>query len=400
MERLDEGVRVVQKALCEVDERIPWIGTLDEKGKECKPCSPKALNRACAKLGIPAPTTTGKKEQAFLDWNKIYGESAPFVKAMQDRRSVNRTLAFFDSLKKRSDKGFTYFNTKYLGAHTGRITAEGGLNMLNLPKEPVWGFPIRNIFVPRKGKRFIIADYANIEAVIAAAVVGHWDVVDRFEKGEDMYEIYARDLLNYTGPTPLKKHDPELRGFAKLFGLGVAYGAGAATVLDKSYLPKTEANFNKIKRAIYTFRSRYRFIRAYWDKLEFEMRSSIGGDHKVHLPSGRVLYYYDVKIGLDKYGRKKLFARPPGRKNSTAWWGGPLFENLMQAITRDLMRDSRLRLDRAGYTEVLEVYDEIVVETDRPNALKEMTQILEERSQWASEIPLRIGTMESDFYTK
>lgn len=92
----------------------------------------------------------------------------------------------------------------------------------------------------------------------------------------------------------------------------------------------------------------------------------------ITLPSGRQLTYHDVStwpsgkpwapLGITYWG----YNTNP-KNGGIGWiaidtWGGRLVENLIQAISNDILRFSTVTLEREGYPVVLHVYDEIVSE--------------------------------------
>ena len=82
--------------------------------------------------------------------------------------------------------------------------------------------------------------------------------------------------------------------------------------------------------------------------------------------------------------------------------GGKLFENLCQAIARDIMAANMPLIEAAGYTTVLTVHDEIIAEApDRSefNA-KHLASLLSANPEWAPDIPLAAAGFETYRYRK
>ena len=120
------------------------------------------------------------------------------------------------------------------------------------------------------------------------------------------------------------------------------------------------------------------------------------------LPSGRALCYPAPKVedgnkitymGIDQYTRKWT-------RISTH--GGKLFENLCQAVARDIMAANMPLIEAAGYQIVLSVHDEIIAEApDEPqyNA-KHLASLLAANPSWAPDIPLAAAGFETYRYKK
>jgi DNA polymerase I-like protein with 3'-5' exonuclease and polymerase domains len=96
--------------------------------------------------------------------------------------------------------------------------------MQNLTKGKLFGASVRDLFVPRDGHKFIIADLSNIEPRCAAAIAGDTEFLELVGKGMDIYEAYARKALGYKDPRPLKEVDNDLRQRSKIAVFGLGYG--------------------------------------------------------------------------------------------------------------------------------------------------------------------------------
>lgn len=82
-------------------------------------------------------------------------------------------------------------------------------------------------------------------------------------------------------------------------------------------------------------------------------------------------------------------------------WGGTLVENLVQAIARDCLAESLLRLDDAGYRIPLHVHDEVVLDVPSgTGSVEEVTEIMSRPIDWAPGLPLKAAGFECEFYQK
>lgn len=125
----------------------------------------------------------------------------------------------------------------------------------------------------------------------------------------------------------------------------------------------------------------------------------------IRLPSGRRLAYYNAKIILNSNGRTSItysgIESQSKRWGTLQTYGGKLVENIVQAIARDCLAEAMKRLDRAGYTIVMHVHDEVVLDvpTEQDDADK-ITKIMSMQIQWAKGLPLKADTYETPFYRK
>jgi DNA polymerase I-like protein with 3'-5' exonuclease and polymerase domains len=165
-------------------------------------------------LGMPKSTDANDPEWiAFVE-----RVDKPYVKAFTDLRRISKHLATLQTIENRIDAdGILHFSMKYCGSRlTGRWAGDSGLNMQNLTKGELFGASVRDLFTPRRGHKFVIADMSNIEPRCAAAIAGDTEFLELVGKGMDIYEAYARKALGYNDPRPLKEVDNDLRQRSKI----------------------------------------------------------------------------------------------------------------------------------------------------------------------------------------
>jgi DNA polymerase len=82
--------------------------------------------------------------------------------------------------------------------------------------------------------------------------------------------------------------------------------------------------------------------------------------------------------------------------------GGKLFENLCQAIARDVMAGNMRTVDESGYEIVLHVHDELITEAvdDPAYNAKGLSQLLAATPDWAPDMPLAAAGFETYRYRK
>lgn len=116
------------------------------------------------------------------------------------------------------------------------------------------------------------------------------------------------------------------------------------------------------------------------------------------LPSGRDLKYRSPALRPSPRGGMVLsyWGWNTNPKNGpTGWiqkdtWGGRLVENIVQATSRDILRHSTINLERAGYSVVMHVYDEIVSEIfEGCGSVEDFERIMKIMPPWAFGWPIK-----------
>jgi hypothetical protein len=122
---------------------------------------------------------------------------------------------------------------------------------------------------------------------------------------------------------------------------------------------------------------------------------------RIVLPSGRAICYPAPKfddgkityMGIHQYTRQWT-------RFST--YGGKIFENVCQAVARDVMAHNMPAIEAAGYQIVLTVHDEIIAEApDRPEFNEEhLASLLAANPPWAPDMPLAAAGFQCTRYRK
>lgn len=123
----------------------------------------------------------------------------------------------------------------------------------------------------------------------------------------------------------------------------------------------------------------------------------------ITLPSGRRLAYVKPCIGTNDFGSDCVTYEGGG---STKKWeridtfSGKLVENVVQAISRDLLCNAMQRLDAAGCRIVMHIHDEVVIEAPKAMEVDEVGRIMGIVPSWADGLRLSADGFETQFYKK
>lgn len=302
-----------------------------------------------------------------------------------------------------------------------------GLDMLRLTYgnvPDVLSQLIRTAFIPSDGCKFAVADYSAIEARVIAWLAGELWRQDIFAKNGDIYCASASQMFK----VPVEKHgvNGHLRQKGKIAELALGYGGsvGALKTMGALDMGLTEEELPDI---VAKWREASPHIRELWYAIENaaiaavrDCRESVvkkvvfrrecdavtGVDFMtVQLPSGRKLFYPKPQIATNKFGKPAVSYMGTGDK-TTQWgrletYGGKLTENIVQAIARDCLAVTLVRLERAGYPVVMHIHDEAV--TDCPENLAELDKLCDIMRQpipWADGLILNADGFVGDYYKK
>lgn len=275
---------------------------------------------------------------------------------------------------------------------------------------------IRTAFVPEEGKKFVVADYSAIEAVVLAWLAGEKWRMDVFRTHGKIYEASASMMFGI--PIDLITEELRQRGKVAELALGYGGGKGAITTMDL----KKKIKEHEKQPLVDNWRIANPAIVRFWKRCNDAVihtirtgeRSTIGmgissvmekGILFIILPSGRRLAYLKPRLGVNRFGGLSIVYK--GQNQKTNKWedletyGGKLTENIVQAIARDLLAEGMLNVDDAGYSIVAHVHDEVIVEVAKGvDCLGRIGDLMTTLPAWAEGLPLKVKGFETSYYKK
>lgn len=129
----------------------------------------------------------------------------------------------------------------------------------------------------------------------------------------------------------------------------------------------------------------------------------------IYLPSGRPLAYFKPRIKENKEadGRMRRQVVVEGNDSRTGQWGdvhlygGLTFENVDQALCRDLLVHGMMNCENNGYPVVLHVHDEGVFEVPTDyGSIEEVQTLMAAKPAWAEGFPLASAAWRDRRYVK
>ena len=317
---------------------------------------------------------------------------------------------------------------------------------------------LRGCIIAPKGKKLVVSDLSNIEGRVAVWLAGEDWKIKAFEQfdqgiGHDLYK------LAYAQSFGIKADDvtKEQRQLGKIQELALGYGGsvGAFTAfaniyqvdledmarklypsLPADYVEKSIFWWNQLKknkqstyglsRDVFVacdgikraWRHAHPNVVQYWADLNNTATKCINHpDHigkagklrmqyhkgwlRIKLPSGRYLCYPNARLEDDQitYSGMNQYTR---RWERLRTYGGKLFENLCQAVARDVLAYGMKVAELGGYAVVSSVHDELITEVDDVTQFNaaELSLLMATNPKWAKGLPLAAAGFESHRYRK
>lgn len=284
---------------------------------------------------------------------------------------------------------------------------------------------VRTAFIAKEGHVFSVADFSAIEARVISWLANEEWRMDVFNGDGKIYEATGSKMFGV--PVKAITKGSELRQKSKISELALGFG-GSLGALRRMGGDKMGLSDVEMISLVRKWRSANPKIVSMWNELDESAKNAVkyrkriictdrnivveydGLYMTVQLPSGRKLFYYKPRIkGLYKNGRVSEELVYQGVVQETKQWGeidtygGKLTENIVQATARDLLGNSMINLEAAGYFPVCHIHDECLVEVPVANAKEsynKMVQIMSKQPSWAQDLPLRADGYLTPFYLK
>lgn len=321
---------------------------------------------------------------------------------------------------------------------------------------------LRGLIVATPGQKLVVADFSNIEGRVLAWLAGEEWKLGAFRAydeghGHDLYKLaYSRGFG--VKPEDVTKQQ---RQIGKVMELALGYGGGASAFLTfaKGYGINLEDMANAVRHAVdptlwsyaetfyakgSTAQQRQKMSRdvfcacdsvkrawrkanndivSLWDDVARGVKRAVrhGETYRIHdltfsmmknfltirLPSGRHLAYPSPRMEENNGPSGEGFSYMGVEQFSRKWtrirsYGPKCVENIVQAISCDLLCEAMLRLDAAGYKTILTVHDEIIAEAPDTSEFSydRMAALMTEVPAWARGLPLAAAGYEDYRYKK
>ena len=360
-------------------------------------------------MGVTPPTkispTTGKETLAFSktdeEFKALLEHPNPQVQALVAARlgtkstiEETRTARFLGI----SQRGALPVPLRYYAAHTGRWGGDDKLNLQNLQRTS----PLKKAIIAPDGYMMIDSDSSQIEARTLAWLAEQDDLVEAFDRGEDVYKIMASAIYG-KDVTQITKDE---RFVGKTTILGCGYGMGAAKFQTQLKNFGVAIELDEAKRIIDTYRTTYPKITTLWKSAGTALKAilqnqqttlgrggilKIEGEKGILLPNTLYLRYPNLRIVENEDKAELVYDTKKGKAVlPTRIYGGKVIENVCQALARIVIGEQMLMVAKK-YRVVMTVHDAIacIAPSEQVETAKEYVEMcMRTRPSWGMELPL------------
>lgn len=300
---------------------------------------------------------------------------------------------------------------------------------------------LRGLFTAAPGHTLIGSDFSAIEAVVLACMAGEQWRIDVFKTHGKIYEMSASKISGVPFDEFMRhkkdtgQHHPLRKTIGKVAELASGYAGWIGAW--KEFGADAFMSEPEIKAAILRWRAESPRIVEFWggqwyqpnpEKWHFEpllfglegaavsavmqpcswfkagptLWGVVDDALYCQLPSGRFLTYHRPRLDQTTDQRGLLVWQlsyegynSDSSKGPVGWmrrstYGGKLCENVVQAVARDILANSLLNLEAAGYHIVMHIHDEVVAEVPEGfGSIEELERIMSTMPAWCADWPIK-----------
>ena len=329
------------------------------------------------KLKLPVYKKTKNGYSTDVDiLEKLKPEHPVIEKILEYRSLMKLNSTYVEGLipyiNEKTNRIHSYFHQTITA--TGRISSTEP-NLQNIPTRYELGKLLRKSFKPEKGNIFIDADYSQIELRVLAHISNDENMVNAFKNDEDIHKQAASKVFGI----PIEEVTKEQRSSAKAVNFGIVYGISDFGLSEQLNISKKQA-----KKYIEQYLEKYSGIKKFMEEIVEEAKEKGYVETLFHRRR------YIPELNSNNYMVRQFGAR--------AAMNTPI-----QGTAADIMKIAminvynRLRKEKLDAQIILQVHDELIIETKIEE--KEIVKtILKEEMENAMKlkVPLKVEVSEAE----
>ena len=372
------GVKIDCKGIEEYGEVLEQSATVLETmiyaaaGRSFNINSPKQLGEVLFEgLMLPFGKKTKTGYSTSADVLEKLRKYHPIIDDILEYRQMTKLKStYVDGLLRGADGESRVHTTfKQTGTATGRLSSTEP-NLQNIPIRTEAGRQFRKYFVPTNEDTVLIdADYSQIELRVLAHISGDQHMIDAFMSDED---IHTSTACRVFGVTP-DEVSIEMRKRAKAVNFGILYGMGEFSLSED-----LKISIAKAKEYIRSYLDSYPKIEKYLSDVVEEAKAQ-----------GYV---------TTMFGRRRNIPELSAQNKNIKHFGERIAMNSpIQGSSADIIKIAMINVDRklresgTGARLILQVHDELLVESPRECAEQVLDILKTEMEQAAAiSVPLEV----------
>jgi len=373
-----EGIRIDANALHEysimLGDKIDILEKkiYEEAGEEFNINSPKQLGEILFdKLQLPGAKKTKTGYSTNVDvLNKLKNDYPIVADVLEYRQVAKLKSTYADGLSvyiKEDGRIHGTFNQTITA--TGRISSTEP-NLQNIPMRTELGRNIRKVFIPKEDYVFVDADYSQIELRVLAHFSGDEKLIKAYQKNQDIHALTASQVFG----VPIEEVDDLMRRNAKAVNFGIVYGISAFGLSEDLDISRKEAT-----AYIDSYFATYPGIKQFLDA------SVESAKH-----SGMIRTMYGRIRQIPELTSSNFMQRSFGERIAM---NSPIQGTAADIIKVAMIRvHERLRKEHLRSTLILQIHDELLVETHM-DEVEQVKQIIQEEMMQAAtlSVPLVVS---------
>lgn len=381
--------------------------------------------------GVEPPTkvspTTGKETYAFAKSDRGLVELLEHEREevrnlvaarLRCKTSINETRA--QSYIDVSHRGTWPVDLNLSGARTTHRLS-GGMGGGGNPQNMGRGSKLREAVKAPPGFYMGACDSSNIELRIAMALANEREVVDKLsDPSFDLYSVFAAHLYGVEVGEVTKPQ----RLIGKIAMLSLQYGTGWQGFMNAAFNWGVEVDSEEAMRIVSMYRAAFPAVVNTWKALDYMLKKLAQGEHEgwwndhlvvadpntiagvpgFTLPmSGLAITYPALRYERGEDSRRELVytrwtSGYGGKKEDVRLWGAKAFENICQALARNVVFEQALELEHVlldvdpACRTVMSIHDETVNllpdHIDPATYTSEAERIFGTSPEWWPELPV------------
>ena len=350
-------------------------------GHEFNINSPKQLGVALFEdLGLPCKKKTKSGYSTNAEVLEGLRNENPVIDCILEYRTLTKLKSTYCEglLKAIQSDGRIHTSFNQVETRTGRISSLEP-NLQNIPIRTELGREMRKFFIAKDGDVLVDADYSQIELRVLADLANDENMINAFNSGADIHTSTAAQVFNM----PEEFVTKQMRSSAKAVNFGIVYGIGAFSLAKDIGVSRKEA-----QEYIDNYLATYSGVNKYMTHVIDLAREK--GYSETLFKRRRYLPELNATNHMVKAAGERIARNMP-----------------IQGTAADIIKIAMIKVDKRLDDEkldarlILQVHDELIVETSEADS-KKVLEIVTEEMENACQMKVKLradGAIGKDWYT-